>query len=184
MKEDTKKILKLSYVLILLTLSAFLFILPDRNESWVGDTTDKAISRIFFTKYYFSACSFKKHTFNLGYGDRTYINDSCSSFPAGPEKLKLEGRTIYAKQLYKRNYGKDVWLIMERMKEKARNNPSKASYFIARSNVQWKKGAKVNSFLMFILFFASIPYIWYTRNLSIYLYSLIKKGTSKGWKKL
>ena len=59
MKENTKKISRLIYVTIFITISAFTFILPRADRSFFGDFSHDFLKDTVFTVAYFKVCKQK-----------------------------------------------------------------------------------------------------------------------------
>ena len=175
MKENTKKISRLIYVTIFITISAFTFILPRADRSFFGDFSHDFLKDTVFTVAYFKVC--KQKGFSCL---PTFINGV-----GALREVTVYGVTISAETYRSRKYLKFLsgdWRTSNwREEAKALNKWNKTTtneYYKPSTLV--KTGLKTtNTVLNFVLFLLSIPLVWYTRDLSLIITKLIKNGWTK-----
>jgi hypothetical protein len=69
---------------------------------------------------------------------------------------------------------------------KFNNNPDRKYTYQYSNNrdYAYKKSQKITEVIMWVVFFLTLPLIWFTRDFSIHIVNFSISLVSKGWKKL
>tara|TARA_R110000824_G_scaffold264414_1_gene453241 strand:+ start:3013 stop:3546 length:534 start_codon:yes stop_codon:yes gene_type:complete len=177
MKENTKKIARLSYVIIFCILSYSVIIgKGSPNYSIIG----APINNYFYeslTNHFFVNC-LKSGWTDPENGNYRPLTDKPECSLSGQESIIVENMLIFPNTVMTSAQSKAF---------KKFNQDIKRGWYYQYSNDQQTAYAKANKLtpkIMWVLFFLSLPIAWFTRNFSILIVTLITKGTLKGWKKL
>ena len=176
MKENTKKIARLSYVIIFCILSYSAIIgKGSPNYSIIGDPINNYFHESL-TNHFFISCLKGGWTDpeNGNYRPLTGKKE-CS----GREKsIIVENILIFPNTIGASAQSKAL--------KKFNQDPKRGWYYEYSNDRQtaYYKADKLTPKIMWTLFFLSLPIAWFTRNFSILIATLITKGTLKGWKKL
>ena len=171
-KESVKKISRLIYFIIFMIISAFTFILPQTDRSFFGEFSKDFLKDTLFTVAYFKVCKPR------GVGCLPTFIDGAGAL----REVTIYDLTISAED-YRRKYFKSFkdnsnW----REKQQALNKWNKTTlnrYYKPATLV--KRGLKTtNAILNYLLFLISIPFFWYTRDLSLLFVKLLRGS----WKKI
>ena len=172
-KANIIKIARLSYVIILTILSYVLFL------SWnspVEKITYQYLGEVK-TNHFFVTCLKGAWTDpDTGHYRPLTGKRECSF--SGVESIIVENILIFPNTVRTRDQN-DAF--------KKFNQDPKRGWYYQYSNdnqIAFKKARDITPKIMWGLFFLSIPLIWFTRNFSILIVTLITKGTLKGWNKL
>ena len=173
-KENVKKISRLIYVVIFVTISAFTFILPRADRSFFGDFSYDFLKETFFTLAYFKVCEPRGIVCKP-----TFING-----PFALREITVYGLTISAESYRTKHYLKFLKVKDPKWREKSRAlnkwNESTIDKYYKPATLE-KTGLKTtNIILNYLLFLITIPFIWYTRDISLLFVNLIKGS----WKKI
>ena len=173
-RENIKKISRLGYVIILFVCS-YLFFIGEGSSyySTAGKSVQRGLTSIF-TEHYFVSCrqvkiSEAQPPFPPLFGKR------CSS----PEKsIEIDNYIIYPNTI--------MTIQQSEAFRKFNSNPDrKYTYEYSNNrNYAYEKSKKITEVIMWILFFLTIPLIWFTRDFSIHIVNFSISLVSKGWKKL
>ena len=173
-RESIKKISRLGYVIILFIFSYLVFIGNSSTYySPIGKPVYEGLTSIF-TEHYFVSCrqvkiSEAQPPFPPLFGKR------CSS----PEKsIEIDNYIIYPNTI--------MTIQQSEAFRKFNSNPDrKYTYEYSNNrNYAYEKSKKITEVIMWILFFLTIPLIWFTRDFSIHIVNFSISLVSKGWKKL
>jgi hypothetical protein len=184
MKDKAKKICRLSYILICCVVSSFIFLIPNTHDSLMGEKFWDYLYKNVYEDYYFLKCTYdkKKTNFGANLGTRVLYLEKC---PHKTKNIELDGRLMNADNVInpKRSHVISVNKDYQAINEFNDKNKNKIRIRLHTTN-DFDKTYRTNTILMYIGFFASFILIWFSRNISIHIFSLITKGTVKGWKKL
>jgi hypothetical protein len=179
MKENLKKSSRLVYLISLTIISLFLFILPDRDDSLIGDPIDD-FYRDQVRSYAFQYCKIEKKPGIAGLFKYMYV-DKCSRLS---KTIEINNIILDADAMYKT--GKYSWRVNEMYKafnEYNEENKNIQKYKIYEFDT-YKKAKNYTNITMWILFIISLPLIWFSRNFSIVIVNLVMSIIKKGWKKI
>ena len=95
MKENTKKIARLSYVIIFVLISVFTFILPRHDRSFFGNFSNDFLGDTIFTVAYFKVC---KDPYGLS------CNPIFQEAVGAIREVNVNGVTVSAEDYRRRNY--------------------------------------------------------------------------------
>ena len=172
MKENTKKIARLSYVIIFCILSYVLFL------SWNSPAEKMTYEylRKVKTNHFFISC------LKGGWTDPENGNYQPLT---GKKECSGRKKSIIVENIL--IFPNTIRTSAQNKALKKFNQDPKRGWYYEYSNdnqIAYKKARAITPKIMWILFFLSLPIAWFTRNFSILIVTLITKGTLKGWKKL
>ena len=174
-RENIKKISRLGYVIILFVCSYLFFIGNSFTYySPVGETIHNGLTKIF-TEHYFVSCRQVKISEPTPPFFGAMYEKKCS----GPEKSIEIDNVIIFPNTTMNSQQSQAFL-------KFNNNPNRKYTYEYSSNRYYalKKSEKITEVIMWIIFFLTLPLIWFTRNFSIHIVNFSVSLVSKGWKKL
>ena len=177
-KANINKIARLSYVIILTILSYILFL------SWnspVEKITYEYLREVK-TNHFFITCLKNGWTDPETGSYRPFASKKECSF-SGVKSINIDG---YEMSVDPDDYNSYVYSPQTEVFRKFNQDPKRGWYYQYSNDNQiaFKKARDITPKIMWGLFFLSIPLIWFTRNFSILIVTLITKGTLKGWNKL
>lgn len=181
MKNNLKKISRLSYITIMIIFSLLIFIIPNPNDSIIGSyTEDLLIEKM--KSHGFQACPIKKKKTNIGVLPYLYV-ENCS--PMYTKEIEINGLTLNADKMRKtKGYDPRINQMFTTLNEWNKKNKNKFKYRMVIYRGYFEKGQKYNSYIMWLLFLISLPLIWLSRDYSIVIMNASMKIFKKGWKKL
>ena len=180
MKDNIKKTARLSYVVIMLIFSLFIFILPETDDSYFGDEVEVLLKEKL-KNYGFQSCPIEIEKTKMKFLPYLYI-PRCNKYILADE-IKINGVTLNANRMMK-TYDSDTIKKLKIFRDWNKKNRTKFIYKI-EANFGYKEMAKKYTLLiMWALFLITIPIIWISRNVSISIVNGIMGIFKKGWTKL
>jgi hypothetical protein len=182
-RENIKKISRLSYVIILFVCS-YLFFIGNGSSyySTAGQPVQRGLTSIF-TEHYFLSCRIEKISAGqmIIDGGRPLIlqRPSFEKRCSGKEKsIEIDNVIIFPNTTINPQQSESF--------TKFNNNPDRKYTYEYSNNRDdaYKKSEKITEVIMWIVFFLTIPLIWFTRDFSIHIVNFSISLVSKGWKKL
>ena len=175
-RENIKKVSRLGYVIILFVCSYLFFIGNSFTYySPVGETIHNGLTKIF-TEHYFVSCRQVKISEPTPPFFGAMYEKKCS----GPEKsIEIDNLIIFPNTFYSNPQHNEAL-------NKFNKNPDRKYTYEYSSNrdYAYKKSQKITEVIMWIVFFLTLPLIWFTRDFSIHIVNYSVSLVSKGWKKL
>jgi hypothetical protein len=175
-RENIKKISRLGYVIILFICSYLFFIGNSYTYySPVGESLQRGLTKIF-TEYYFVSCRQVK----ISEARPPFLPAMFEKRCSGPEKsIEIDNLIIFPNTFYSNPQHNEAL-------NKFNNNPDRKYTYEYSSNrdYAYKKSQKITEVIMWIVFFLTLPLIWFTRDFSIRIVNFSISLVSKGWKKL
>ena len=174
-RESIKKISRLGYVIILFVCS-YLFFIGEGSSyySTAGKSVQRGLTSIF-TEHYFVSCRQVK----ISEARPPFILPITEKRCSSPEKsIEIDNYIIYPNTI--------MTIQQSEAFKKFNSNPDrKYTYEYSNNrNYAYEKSKKITEVIMWILFFLTIPLIWFTRDFSIHIVNFSISLVSKGWKKL
>ena len=174
-RENIKKISRLGYVIILFVCS-YLFFIGEGSSyySTAGKSVQRGLTSIF-TEHYFVSCRQVK----ISEARPPFILPITEKRCSSPEKsIEIDNYIIYPNTI--------MTIQQSEAFKKFNSNPDrKYTYEYSNNrNYAYEKSKKITEVIMWILFFLTIPLIWFTRDFSIHIVNFSISLVSKGWKKL
>lgn len=169
MKENIKKITRLSYVVLLCVIS-YAMLIGSGNSLYspIGSSVSKALQKSL-TNHFFLACYKKEYRKNY------YIKECFNR----KETLQIKGQIVNVNNYHQ--YPLD-WKAFKEF-----NNDNNIKYTWEYSNdrkLAYYKSNKLTPKIMWPLFIITLPLIWFSRNFSISIVNSTMSVFKKGWKKL
>jgi hypothetical protein len=174
-RENIKKISRLGYVIILFICSYLFFIGNSFTYySPAGQPIYRGLTKIF-TEHYFVSCRQVKISEAQSPFFPAMFEKRCS----GPEKsIEIDNIIIFPNTMMNPQQSEAF--------TKFNNNPNRKYTYEYSNNRNYalKKSEKITEVIMWIVFFLTLPLIWFTRDFSIRIVNFSVNLVSKGWKKL
>jgi hypothetical protein len=174
-RENIKKISRLGYVIILFIFSYLFFIGNSFTYySPAGQPIYRGLTKIF-TEHYFVSCRQVKISEAQSPFFPAMFEKRCS----GPEKsIEIDNIIIFPNTMMNPQQSEAF--------TKFNNNPNRKYTYEYSNNRNYalKKSEKITEVIMWIVFFLTLPLIWFTRDFSIRIVNFSISLVSKGWKKL
>jgi hypothetical protein len=174
-RENIKKISRLGYVIILFIFSYLFFIGNSFTYySPAGQPIYRGLTKIF-TEHYFVSCRQVKISEAQSPFFPAMFEKRCS----GPEKsIEIDNIIIFPNTMMNPQQSEAF--------TKFNNNPNRKYTYEYSNNRNYalKKSEKITEVIMWIVFFLTLPLIWFTRDFSIRIVNFSVNLVSKGWKKL
>jgi hypothetical protein len=174
-RENIKKISRLGYVVILFICSYLFFIGNSYTYySPAGESLHKGLTKIF-TEHYFVSCRQVKISEAQSPFFPAMFEKRCS----GIEKsIEIDNVIIFPNTMMNPQQSEAF--------TKFNNNPDRKYTYQYSNNrdYAYKKSQKITEVIMWIVFFLTLPLIWFTRDFSIRVVNFSISLVSKGWKKL
>jgi hypothetical protein len=174
-RENIKKISRLGYVIILFIFSYLFFIGNSFTYySPAGQPIYRGLTKIF-TEHYFVSCRQVKISEAQSPFFPAMFEKRCS----GPEKsIEIDNLIIFPNTMMNPQQSEAF--------TKFNNNPNRKYTYEYSNNRNYalKKSEKITEVIMWIVFFLTLPLIWFTRDFSIRIVNFSVNLVSKGWKKL
>jgi len=174
-RENIKKISRLGYVIILFICSYLFFIGNSYTYySPAGESLQRGLTKIF-TEHYFVSCRQVKISEAQSPFFPAMFEKRCS----GPEKsIEIDNIIIFPNTMMNPQQSEAF--------TKFNNNPNRKYTYEYSNNRNYalKKSEKITEVIMWIVFFLTLPLIWFTRDFSIRIVNFSVNLVSKGWKKL
>ena len=175
-RENIKKISRLGYVVILFICSYLFFIGNSYTYySPAGESLQRGLTKIF-TEYFFVSCRQVK----ISEARPPFLPAMFEKRCSGPEKsIEIDNLIIFPNTFYSNPQHNEAL-------NKFNNNPDRKYTYEYSSNrdYAYKKSQKITGIIMWIVFFLTLPLIWFTRDFSIRIVNFSISLVSKGWKKL
>jgi hypothetical protein len=174
-RENIKKISRLGYVVILFICSYLFFIGNSYTYySPAGESLHKGLTKIF-TEHYFVSCRQVKISEAQSPFFPAMFEKRCS----GIEKsIEIDNVIIFPNTMMNPQQSEAF--------TKFNNNPDRKYTYQYSNNrdYAYKKSQKITEVIMWVVFFLTLPLIWFTRDFSIRIVNFSISLVSKGWKKL
>ena len=174
-RENIKKISRLGYVIILFIFSYLFFIGNSFTYySPAGQPIYRGLTKIF-TEHYFVSCRQVKISEAQSPFFPAMFEKRCS----GPEKsIEIDNIIIFPNTMMNPQQSEAF--------TKFNNNPNRKYTYEYSNNRNYalKKSEKITEVIMWIVFFLTLPLIWFTRDFSIRIVNFSISLVSKGWKKI
>jgi len=174
-RENIKKISRLGYVIILFIFSYLFFIGNSFTYySPAGQPIYRGLTKIF-TEHYFVSCRQVKISEAQSPFFPAMFEKRCS----GPEKsIEIDNIIIFPNTMMNPQQSEAF--------TKFNNNPNRKYTYEYSNNRNYalKKSEKITEVIMWIVFFLTLPLIWFTRDFSIRIVNFSISLVSKSWKKL
>jgi hypothetical protein len=174
-RENIKKISRLGYVIIFFICSYLLFIGNSYTYySPAGEPVQRGLTSIF-TEHYFVSCRQVKISEAQSPFFPAMFEKRCS----GIEKsIEIDNVIIFPNTMMNPQQSEAF--------TKFNNNPDRKYTYQYSNNrdYAYKKSQKITEVIMWIVFFLTLPLIWFTRDFSIRVVNFSISLVSKGWKKL
>ena len=174
-RENIKKISRLGYVIILFICSYLFFIGNSYTYySPAGESLRKGLTSIF-TEYYFVSCRQVK----ISEARPPFLPAMFEKRCSGIEKsIEIDNVIIFPNTMMNPQQSEAF--------TKFNNNPDRKYTYQYSNNrdYAYKKSQKITEVIMWIVFFLTLPLIWFTRDFSIRIVNFSISLVSKGWKKL
>ena len=181
MKDNIKKISRLSYITIMIIFSLFIFIIPDTDDSIAGNISEQ-ILREKMKSYGFQACPIEIKKTNMEFMPYLY-SEKCS--PMYTKEIEINGLKLNADKMRKTNgYDPRINQMFITLNELNEENKYKFKYKMVTYRGYYEKAKRYTLFIMWASFLISLPLIWLSRNFSISIVNTIMSIFKKGWKKL
>jgi len=174
-RENIKKISRLGYVVILFICSYLFFIGNSYTYySPAGKTVQRGLTSIF-TEHYFVSCRQVK----ISEARPPFFPPLTEKRCSGREKsIEIDNVIIFPNTMM----NPQQYQVFTKFNE---NPDRKYTYEYSNNrNYASKKSDKITAVIMWIVFFLTIPLIWFTRDFSIHIVNFSVSLVSKGWKKL
>ena len=174
-RENIKKVSRLGYVVILFICSYLFFIGNSYTYySPAGETVQRGLTSIF-TEYYFVSCRQVK----ISEARPPFLPAMFEKRCSGIEKsIEIDNVIIFPNTMMNPQQSEAF--------TKFNNNPDRKYTYQYSNNrdYAYKKSQKITEVIMWIVFFLTLPLIWFTRDFSIRIVNFSISLVSKGWKKL
>ena len=174
-RENIKKVSRLGYVVILFICSYLFFIGNSYTYySPAGESLRKGLTSIF-TEYYFVSCRQVK----ISEARPPFLPAMFEKRCSGIEKsIEIDNVIIFPNTMMNPQQSEAF--------TKFNNNPDRKYTYQYSNNrdYAYKKSQKITEVIMWIVFFLTLPLIWFTRDFSIRIVNFSISLVSKGWKKL
>jgi hypothetical protein len=174
-RENIKKISRLGYVIILFICSYLFFIGNSYTYySPAGESLHKGLTSIF-TEHYFVSCRQVK----ISEARPPFLPAMFEKRCSGIEKsIEIDNVIIFPNTMMNPQQSEAF--------TKFNNNPDRKYTYQYSNNrdYAYKKSQKITEVIMWIVFFLTLPLIWFTRDFSILIVNFSISLVSKGWKKL
>jgi hypothetical protein len=174
-RENIKKISRLGYVIILF-FSSYLFFIGKGSSyySTAGEPVQRGLTSIF-TEHYFVSCRQVK----ISEAKPPFIPAIFEKRCSGIEKsIEIDNIIIFPNTMMNPQQSEAF--------RKFNNNPDRKYTYQYSNNEDYayKKSQKITGIIMWIVFFLTLPLIWFMRDFSIRIVNFSISLVSKGWKKL
>ena len=175
-RENIKKVSRLGYVVILFICSYLFFIGNSYTYySPAGEPVQRGLTSIF-TEHYFVSCRQVK----ISEARPPFLPAMFEKRCSGIEKsIEIDNVIIFPNTMMNPQQSEAF--------TKFNNNPDRKytyQYSNNRDYAAYKKSQKITEVIMWIVFFLTLPLIWFTRDFSIRIVNFSISLVSKGWKKL
>ena len=174
-RENIKKISRLGYVVILFICSYLFFIGNSYTYySPAGEPVQRGLTSIF-TEHYFVSCRQVK----ISEARPPFLPAMFEKRCSGIEKsIEIDNVIIFPNTMMNPQQSEAF--------TKFNNNPDRKYTYQYSNNrdYAYKKSQKITEVIMWIVFFLTLPLIWFTRDFSIHIVNFSISLVSKGWKKL
>ena len=174
-RENIKKVSRLGYVVILFICSYLFFIGNSYTYySPAGESLRKGLTSIF-TEHYFVSCRQVK----ISEARPPFVPAMFEKRCSGIEKsIEIDNVIIFPNTMMNPQQSEAF--------TKFNNNPDRKYTYQYSNNrdYAYKKSQKITEVIMWIVFFLTLPLIWFTRDFSIRIVNFSISLVSKGWKKL
>lgn len=174
-RENIKKISRLGYVVILFICSYLFFIGNSYTYySPAGEPVQRGLTSIF-TEHYFVSCRQVK----ISEARPPFLPAMFEKRCSGIEKsIEIDNVIIFPNTMMNPQQSEAF--------TKFNNNPDRKYTYQYSNNrdYAYKKSQKITEVIMWIVFFLTLPLIWFTRDFSIRIVNFSISLVSKGWKKL
>jgi len=174
-RENIKKVSRLGYVVILFICSYLFFIGNSYTYySPAGEPVQKGLTSIF-TEHYFVSCRQVK----ISEARPPFLPAMFEKRCSGIEKsIEIDNVIIFPNTMMNPQQSEAF--------TKFNNNPDRKYTYQYSNNrdYAYKKSQKITEVIMWIVFFLTLPLIWFTRDFSIRIVNFSISLVSKGWKKL
>jgi hypothetical protein len=174
-RENIKKVSRLGYVVILFICSYLFFIGNSYTYySPAGEPVQRGLTSIF-TEHYFVSCRQVK----ISEARPPFLPAMFEKRCSGIEKsIEIDNVIIFPNTMMN--------LQQSEAFTKFNNNPDRKFTYQYSNNrdYAYKKSQKITEVIMWIVFFLTLPLIWFTRDFSILIVNFSISLVSKGWKKL
>ena len=174
-RENIKKISRLGYVIILFICSYLFFIGNSYTYySPAGEPLQRGLTSIF-TEHYFVSCRQVK----ISEARPPFLPAMFEKRCSGIEKsIEIDNVIIFPNTMMNPQQSEAF--------TKFNNNPDRKYTYQYSNNrdYAYKKSQKITEVIMWIVFFLTLPLIWFTRDFSIRIVNFSISLVSKGWKKL
>ena len=174
-RENIKKVSRLGYVVILFICSYLFFIGNSYTYySPAGEPVQRGLTSIF-TEHYFVSCRQVK----ISEARPPFLPAMFEKRCSGIEKsIEIDNVIIFPNTMMNPQQSESF--------TKFNNNPDRKYTYQYSNNrdYAYKKSQKITEVIMWIVFFLTLPLIWFTRDFSIRIVNFSISLVSKGWKKL
>jgi hypothetical protein len=174
-RENIKKVSRLGYVVILFICSYLFFIGNSYTYySPAGEPLQRGLTSIF-TEHYFVSCRQVK----ISEARPPFLPAMFEKRCSGIEKsIEIDNVIIFPNTMMNPQQSEAF--------TKFNNNPDRKYTYQYSNNrdYAYKKSQKITEVIMWIVFFLTLPLIWFTRDFSIRIVNFSISLVSKGWKKL
>jgi hypothetical protein len=174
-RENIKKVSRLGYVVILFICSYLFFIGNSYTYySPAGEPVQRGLTSIF-TEHYFVSCRQVK----ISEARPPFLPAMFEKRCSGIEKsIEIDNVIIFPNTMMNPQQSEAF--------TKFNNNPDRKYTYQYSNNrdYAYKKSQKITEVIMWIVFFLTLPLIWFTRDFSILIVNFSISLVSKGWKKL
>ena len=174
-RENIKKISRLVYVIILF-VSSYLFFIGKGSSyySTAGQPLQRGLTSIF-TEHYFLSCRQVK----ISEARPPFLPAMFEKRCSGIEKsIEIDNIIIFPNTMMNPQQSQAF--------TKFNNNPDRKYTYEYSNNREYalKKSDKITGIVMWVVFFLTLPLIWFTRDFSIRIVNFSISLVSKGWKRL
>ena len=174
-RENIKKISRLGYV-VLLFICSYLFFIGNSYTYYspAGEPVQRGLTSIF-TEHYFVSCRQVK----ISEARPPFLPAMFEKRCSGIEKsIEIDNVIIFPNTMMNPQQSEAF--------TKFNNNPDRKYTYQYSNNrdYAYKKSQKITEVIMWIVFFLTLPLIWFTRDFSIRIVNFSISLVSKGWKKL
>ena len=174
-RENIKNVSRLGYVVILFICSYLFFIGNSYTYySPAGEPVQRGLTSIF-TEHYFVSCRQVK----ISEARPPFLPAMFEKRCSGIEKsIEIDNVIIFPNTMMNPQQSEAF--------TKFNNNPDRKYTYQYSNNrdYAYKKSQKITEVIMWIVFFLTLPLIWFTRDFSIRIVNFSISLVSKGWKKL
>jgi hypothetical protein len=174
-RENIKKVSRLGYVVIFFICSYLFFIGNSYTYySPAGEPVQRGLTSIF-TEHYFVSCRQVK----ISEARPPFLPAMFEKRCSGIEKsIEIDNVIIFPNTMMNPQQSEAF--------TKFNNNPDRKYTYQYSNNrdYAYKKSQKITEVIMWIVFFLTLPLIWFTRDFSILIVNFSISLVSKGWKKL